>query len=164
MKVQPITVTDACKLVLKWHKHHKPPMGGLFAASVATEAGVVVGVAIAGRPVARHLMNGTTVEITRVAVDRESDENRNACSMLYGAIRKAAAALGYVKVITYTLESETGASVRAAGFRAVAKTNKSDGWMTHPKVSTTPPLLALAAGKEPELHFPSEPKVRWEWP
>lgn len=165
MKITPITVTDAKLRVLQWHKHHKPPMGGLFAVAVAGDSGEIIGVAIAGRPVARHLMNGSTIEITRVAVDREAQENKNACSMLYGAIRRAGTALGYARIVTYTLESEPGTSLRAAGFRAVSKTQESQGWLSHPKVSTVPPIIALSMGKtQEELHFPNEPKIRWEWP
>ena len=68
--------------------------------------------AICGRPISRYLDNGTTLEITRVCTNGE----RNACSMLYGACVRAARALGYKKVITYTLVSETGASLKAANF------------------------------------------------
>lgn len=74
--------------------------------------GQVRGVAIAGRPVARRLDDGESLEILRVC----TDGTRNACSMLYAAIRKAGRALGYKRIITYTLPNEGGASLRAAGF------------------------------------------------
>jgi hypothetical protein len=70
-------------------------------------------VAIVGRPVARRMDDGETVEINRVC----TDGTRNACSLLLGAVRRAARALGYKRVITYTLPSEGGASLRAAGYR-----------------------------------------------
>ena len=73
----------------------------------------LVGVAIVGRPVAPRLDDGLTAEITRVC----TDGTRNACSLLYGACRKAAKALGYVRIFTYTLPEEGGSSLRAAGFR-----------------------------------------------
>jgi hypothetical protein len=87
------------------------PQGALFALGVE-KGGELVGVAIVGRPVGRGLQDGRTVEITRVA----TDGTRNACSFLYGRCRRAAAALGYRRVITYTRQDESGASPRAAGF------------------------------------------------
>jgi hypothetical protein len=163
LKVVPMTITDAREYVRQWHKHHKPPVGGLFAAGVANEAGIVVGVAIAARPIARNSMDGFTIEVVRVAVNRDADA-RNACSMLYGAIRKAATALGYRRVLTYTLQSEIGASLRASGFRATGITQPAEGWMSHPKTALTPGLLAIMQGKEPEQAYPTERKIRWEWP
>jgi len=113
VRLQPSTIKAACQFVRDAHRHHKPPQGGLFAVALADDAGTVLGVAIVGRPVARHLQDGWTAEVTRVAV---VDDARNGCSMLYGAARRAAKALGYRRLITYTLESEGGASLRASGW------------------------------------------------
>ena len=85
--------------------------------------GVVVGVVIVGRPVSRHLDDGHTVEVTRLA----TDGSRNACSMLYGAAIRAARAMGYGRIVTYTLASECGASLRAVGFLPVAKV-RAETW------------------------------------
>jgi len=85
--------------------------------------GQLVGAAIVGRPVARQLQNGETAEVTRVCTGGE----RNACSMLLSACRRGAAALGYRRVITYTLETEPGASLRGAGWHQVA-TVKAASW------------------------------------
>ena len=71
-----------------------------------------MGVVIAGRPVSRHLDDGHTLEVTRLCTTGE----RNACSMLYSAAARAAKAMGYRKIITYTLDTEDGASIRAAGW------------------------------------------------
>lgn len=71
-----------------------------------------MGVAVVGLPKARMAMDGWTLEITRVA----TDGTRNACSLLYGASRRAAFALGYTRILTYTLAEESGASLRASGF------------------------------------------------
>jgi hypothetical protein len=92
----------------------------------ATDDGELVAVAFGGRPVARHLDDGQTVEVTRVA----SSGYLNAPSMLYGAIRRAAFALGYRRVITYTQADEDGASLRAAGYRVVAERPARAGWST----------------------------------
>ena len=110
----PITLSDAYVLVSGLHRHHKPPQGGLFAVACALDgADEPCGCAIVGRPVARMPNDGWTAEVTRLATGGE----RNACSMLYGAARKAARALGHDPVFTYTLPEEGGASLRAAGFR-----------------------------------------------
>ncbi len=74
----------------------------------------MVGVAIVGRPVARLLDNGKTVEVLRVCV--LPDAPKGACSFLYGAAKRQAQAKGYAKIITYTLESESGASLRGVGW------------------------------------------------
>ena len=110
--IRPITLRAAGEFVRAVHRHHAPPQGGLFAAALY-DGETLLGVAIAGRPVARALDDGLTIEVTRVAV---TEGSRNACSQLYGAICRAAAALGYTRAITYTLASEVGSSCKAAGF------------------------------------------------
>jgi hypothetical protein len=108
--VTPITLREAREFVARVHRTHKPPQGGKFAVAVS-EDDTVVGVAIVGRPVSRHLDDGWTCEVTRVA----TDGTRNACSMLYRAAWRAARGMGYTRLITYTLKEEGGASLRAAG-------------------------------------------------
>lgn len=93
-----------------YHRHSRPTVGHKFSVGVADDE--LRGVAIVGRPVSRHLDDGTTLEITRVC----TDGTPNACSMLYGACRRAAKAMGYARILTYTLPNEGGASLRAAGF------------------------------------------------
>lgn len=129
-----MTLTDARAYVEQQHRHHPPPQGGLFAVGVA-EGETVRGVAIVGRPVARMNDDGFTAEVTRVATDGA----RNACSMLYGACWRAARALGYRKVITYTLASEPGTSLRASGWRVVGEV-KGRSWSvpSRPRVDKHP--------------------------
>ena len=112
LSLRPISIQDAKAVVGKWHRHNKPPLSGLFAVAASSDGSEVVGVVIAGRPNARALQDGFTVELTRNC----TDGHRNACSFLYGAARRAAVAMGYTRVYTYTLKSESGASLRAAGF------------------------------------------------
>lgn len=120
----PVRFRDAAAFVAMWHRHHRAPVGMVFAVGAADEHGVLHGVAIVGRPVARMLDNGQTLEVTRVATDGA----RNTCSLLYGACRRAAFALGYTRLITYTQAGETGASLRAAGWRTVAQRPAHSGW------------------------------------
>jgi len=112
--LQPITLEEANQFVREHHRHHKPTVGHKFSIAV-NDGEKVVGVAIVGRPVARLLDDGLTLEVNRVA----TDGTKNACSFLYGACRKACFALGYRKLITYTLPEEGGASLRAAGWKCL---------------------------------------------
>lgn len=104
----PVTFAAACGFTAMWHRHHAPPAGMKFTVGAADETGALVGVAITGRPVARHLDDGAALEVTRVATDGTA----NACSMLYAACWRAARALGYRHLIIYTQAGETGASLR----------------------------------------------------
>lgn len=114
LEIIPISLDEANEFVRQHHRHHRPVVGHKFSIG-ATANGQVVGVAIVGRPVSRHLDDGLTLEVNRCA----TDGTRNACSMLYRASWRAASALGYRRLITYTLPSEGGASLRGAGFRCV---------------------------------------------
>lgn len=131
LQLVPVTRQQSAEAVTRWHRHNGPPLGDLFRVGLADEHGALVAVGIAGRPVSRHLDDGRTVEITRVA----ADGTRNAGSRLYGALTRAALALGYRRVITYTQAGESGASLRGAGFRVVAELPPRRGWhtMTRPR-------------------------------
>jgi len=115
---------DAAAFVAMWHRHHRPPQGMVFAVGVADDDGVLHGVAMVGRPVARMYDNGQTLEVNRTC----TDGSPNANSMLYGAAWRAAKALGYTRLITYTQGAETGASLRAAGWQVVAQRPAHSGW------------------------------------
>lgn len=116
LELTPISIAEANAFVSLHHRHHKPVPGAKFCVAVSS-AGVVRGCAIVGRPVARMLDNGWKLEVNRLATDGA----RNACSMLYGAAWRAAKALGYRRLITYTLPEEGGASLRAAGWRLIGE-------------------------------------------
>lgn len=117
LTISPITFAEANAFVAQHHRHHKPMPGCKFCIAVSDEAGVVRGVAMVGRPVARMSDDGLTLEVNRVCTDGA----RNACSMLYGATWRASKALGYRKLITYTLPEEGGASLRGAGWRLLGE-------------------------------------------
>lgn len=111
MRLMPCTVTAAKKQVKLWHRHLPDIQGGLFAVQCFNDQDECVGVAIAGNP-ARVWQGQAKIVISRVATMGAE----NACSMLYGALARAAKALGYVEIWTYTLPDEPGTSLRAAGF------------------------------------------------
>jgi hypothetical protein len=118
LTIVPCKFDEARAFIARHHRHHLPPIGHRFSLAVADEAGAVRGVATVGRPVSRMLDDGWTLEVTRVA----TDGCPNACSALYGATWRATKALGYRRLVTYTLASEPGSSLRAAGWRVVAET------------------------------------------
>lgn len=99
------------------HRHSDPVAGHKFSIGAKDEAGSIRGVAIVGRPIARMRQDGFTVEILRVA----TDGCQNAPSFLYGACLRAAFALGYARVGTYTLKSESGTSLKASALRSSAR-------------------------------------------
>jgi len=135
LSITPITLREARVWVDRVHRHHRAPVGGLFAIGLSRND-EIVGVAIVGRPVARRLDNSWTAEVTRVAV---IEGVLNGVSKLYGACWRAARAMGYRKLVTYILTSEPGTSVRAAGWRCVGKT-KGASWNvpSRPRVDLYP--------------------------
>lgn len=122
-RIVPVGRDQAFQFIADWHRHHQPPQGFKFALGVASGS-MPVGVATAGRPVARAFDDGLTIEVTRVA----TDGTPNACSALYGACWRAARALGYRRALTYTQDGESGASLRAAGWLHAASRAARAGW------------------------------------
>ena len=146
LKLTPVTLRQAQAFVNKHHRHNVAPQGHKFSIGLEKSRDLI-GVCIVGRPIARHNDDGVTAEITRVCV---LDGNRNANSKLYGAAVRACKAMGYTKVITYTLPEESGASLRAAGFVVERKTeNKPKGWD-----------VPSRRRQNPE-RYPEGQKIRW---
>lgn len=110
-EIIPITLKQANEFVNVHHRHHGTVAGCKFCIGLE-RAGELIGVAICGRPVSRFLDNGKTLEINRLC----TDGTKNACSRLYGACVRIAKNMGYEKVVTYILESENGASLKASNF------------------------------------------------
>lgn len=134
LHIIPLELAEANELVRKWHRHHRPTVGHRFSLGIA-EGERVCGAAIVGRPVARAIDHATTVEINRLV----TDGTPNACSKLLSACWRAARALGYKRLITYTLATEGGGSLRAAGWRVVGEV-KGRSWDTpsRPRVDQHP--------------------------
>lgn len=109
----PVTFREACNFIDKHHRHHPAPQGMKFALGLSNGQHLV-GVITAGRPVSRFRDNGWVLEVTRLCVKRAY---KHACSKLYAAAARVAREMGYRSLITYTLEEEAGASLRATGFQ-----------------------------------------------
>lgn len=138
----PMTLVEANEFVRIYHRHHQPVIGHKFSIGVS-DGEKVVGVAIVGRPVARYLDDGWTLEVNRTCTDGTPNVN----SMLYGACQRATFALGYKKLITYTLPEEGGASLRASNWKCIGRTG-GGSWncKSRPRV---------------DMH-PLQEKIRWE--
>jgi hypothetical protein len=137
-----ISLDEANAFVNEHHRHHPPVVGHLF--SIGAFLGErIVGVVIVGRPVSRHRDDGVTAEVTRLC----TDGTKNACSYLYGRATKAAFALGFTRVGTYTLPDEGGASLRAAGWKLIG--NRGGGEWSAPS--------------RPRKSMKSPTGIKWLW-
>lgn len=140
----PTTLRSANAYIAEHHRHHRPARGCISVVAVA-DGSRRCGVAVVGRPLARMLQDGFTAEVTRCC----TDGTRNACSMLYRAAWRSVKALGYRRLVTYTLPSESGASLRAAGFTMIGEAG--GGRWHRPR-----------CGRVRVDQHPTGPKLRWE--
>lgn len=124
LTVIPLSFRAAAEFVAQHHRHHAPPTGHKFSLGVIDGTGVLRGVAMVGRPVARMFDDGLTAEVNRTC----TDGCPNANSALYGAAWRVTRAMGYRRLVTYTQADETGASLRAAGAAHVADLPPRKGW------------------------------------
>ena len=141
LEAVPLTLRQANAMVDDLHRHHKPVRGHRFSIG-ARRDGVLVGVVIVGRPVARNTSQYDVAEVTRLVTDGTS----NACSFLYARAAQAARAMGYRKIQTFILESEPGTSLRATGWAMESVTREGDHWMNR-------------SGRRDDQ--PTESKTRW---
>lgn len=142
MRIVPLGLDEANAFVDQHHRHRDPVTGCKFCIGLAVD-GQIVGVAIVGRPVARANDNGLVAEVNRLC----TDGTRNAPSKLLSAVKKICRMMGYQRLVTYTLPTESGASLRGAGLTEIGLT-KLDTWDTpaRPRVDTDP----------------AQQKLRWE--
>ena len=152
LEIRPITLREANAYVGQHHRHNQPTNGHKWSIS-CWDDDRLCGVAICGQPVARKLDDGLTIEIRRVC----KDGTRNACTKLYGACAKAAHAMGYKRVVTYTLQSEPGTSLKASGF-----TNAGEAGGVSWDMPSRPREVVQTTLFGEERKYPNEKKYRWE--
>ena len=148
MRIIPFTLRKANEFVKLHHRHSKTVVGCKFSIAAISEAGDVIGIAIVGRPVARKLDDGLTGEIVRTC----TDGTKNVNSFLYGACARIWKEMGGKKIITYTLETESGISLKASGFKHIDTTkavSKGKGWTNRKNREWQPKVHSLK-------------KYRWE--
>lgn len=152
----PISIQAAKQYIARWHRHHEPCKSALWAVACGVTGELEPrGVAVFGRPKARMIQNGVTGEIVRVA----TDGTPNACSFLYGLIRRIAGIMGYTRVPTYTLKTESGSSLRGAAAIEAADV-KGREHDTPSRRRTRKGGAQLADKKRWELFSPSAPEQR----
>lgn len=111
LTIKPIDLKSANAFVLAHHRHNGKVLVHRFSIACYDDDRLC-GVAIVSNPSARKLDDGKTVEVKRVC----TDGTYNACSILYGRCARIAKEMGWERIITYLLESENGASLRASGW------------------------------------------------
>lgn len=135
LKAKLIELKAANEFVAKLHRHHDPVYRDKFRIACTDDEGNIHGVIQAGRPVSRMLDDGNTIEVVRCC----TDGTKNACSFLYSRMARIAKEMGYSKIITYILESEDGASLKASGWN-YEKDVKGQAWSrpSRPRQTTAP--------------------------
>lgn len=123
LMIRPISLKEANAYVVNYHRHHDKVQGHKFSIGVYDQD-KLCGVAIVGNPVSRHMMDGLTLEVNRLC----TDGTKNACSILYARCAKIAKDMGYKKIITYILESESGISLVASGWKCEAENVGGLSW------------------------------------
>ena len=155
MQIVPISLKEAQDFINRLHRHHTAPVGHKF--SIGAKAnGVLVGVCVVGRPVSRYMDDGKTLEVTRLC----TDGTKNACSFLYGRAARIAEDMGYTKIITYILETENGASLKASNWHCEEAETGGGNWscQSRPReIEIT--QLSFLPGKEKK--YPTCKKQRW---
>lgn len=144
LEIRPISNKDAGLFVDENHRHNQAPWGNWFSIALY-DWDELVGVAMVGRPISRILDDGLTAEVRRLTIKGTVP---NGCSMLYGRAKRICILMGFRKVITYTLQSESGSSLKAVGAKAVARV-RARSWDTGKRHRETQPVQL-------------EPKIRWE--
>lgn len=160
--IAPVSNEAAKNYVESFHRHHVSSVQARFSIAALDESGLVRAVAMVGRPVARVLDNGWTLEVNRLA----SDGCPNACSLLYSAARRVSKEMGYRKLITYIREDEPGTSLRAAGWR-FEEVIRARSW-NMPRRHRVDKTEIIKRGRwsvelsadTPELRWPNLPSVR----
>ena len=152
LSIRPIILREANAYVSKYHRHNIATNGHKWSLA-CYDGDRLCGVAIAGQPVARKLDDGLTIEIRRVC----TDGTYNACSILYGACARVAKDMGYKRVITYTLKSEPGSSLKASGFVNCGEAG-GVSWNVPSRRREETQLTLFGEEKK----YPLEKKIRWE--
>jgi hypothetical protein len=136
--IVPMDFKEANAFIQQYHRHHKPVRAGYKFCLGVSDGQQIVGVAIVGLPLSRARMDGWTLEVRRTCTAGVPNAN----SALYGAAWRATKALGYKRLITYTLPTESGASLRGAGWKIIGETEDARGWNRPKRVRVdTHPLV-----------------------
>ena len=151
LEARSIRLVESNAFVIEHHRHHDAAIGHKWSLG-AYQDGRLCGVAIVGRPTGRRLDDGKTLEVTRLC----TDGTRNVCSFLYAAAARRAKREGYERIITFILQSENGASLKAAGWTCETARCGKPQWNSE-RYDGKPEQITLWKKKTP----PREYKQRW---
>lgn len=155
MKCVPVSLKQANAFIEDLHRHHKAVQGHKF--SIGCEiGGVLHGVCVVGRPVSRYLDDGMTLEVTRLC----TDGTYNCCSFLYSRAAKIAKDMGYSKIITYILETESGVSLKASGWKLEDSDVGGGSWNCESRPREIA-ISQLSLFPQKEIKYPTCKKQRW---
>lgn len=150
MKAVPLSQKEAGAFVDALHRHHIAAKADKYRIGCVDDDGKLCGVVQVGRPLSRYLDDGHTLEVIRLC----TDGTRNACSFLYSRAARIAREMGYSKIITYILMSESGDSLRASGWHLEAENVGGGSW----NVPSRPRNDVDERGVD---KYPKEKKQRW---
>lgn len=155
MKAIPLELKEANEFVAQLHRHHEPVHRDKFRVGCLDDTGKLCGVVQMARPVARRLDDGKTIEVVRLC----SDGTYNVCSFLYSKAARIAKEMGYTKIITYILQSESGSSLKASGWICEDDDCGGTSWdvPSRPRVTGEEQLSLF----ETKRKYPNEKKQRW---
>lgn len=156
LTARPIELKEANDFIAKLHRHHAPVHRDKFRFRVVDENGETHGVIQLARPVSRKLDDGDTIEVVRCC----TDGTRNACSFLYSRAARIAKEMGYKKIITYILKSESGVSLKAAGWILENDCCGGGSWdvPSRPRNLVNPEMNLFF---DERTKYPTEKKQRW---
>lgn len=155
LNIVPISLKQANNFVENLHRHHSKVQGHKFSIA-ASDGEKIVGVCIVGRPVSRFLDDGNTLEVTRLC----TDGTYNACSILYARAARIAKDMGYKKIITYILQSESGVSLKASGWTLEQEDVGGGNWSVPSRPRELIPQQLSLFG-DPKQKYPTEKKIKW---
>lgn len=152
----PIELKEAQAYINKYHRHHKASHRDKFRIAASNDGKDIIGVVQVGRPVSRVLDDGHTLEVLRVCTNGD----KNVCSFLYSRAARIAREMGYNKIITYILESETGTSLKACGWECEAKNVGGIDWNVPSRPREIIPAQISLFEEKPKYPV-NEKKQRW---
>lgn len=126
---RPITINEANNFVRTYHRHHRPTQrncGKWAISAIDFLTDEVVGVAICANPVSATYMDGYTLEITRLCTNENAPLGTG--SFLLSNCSKIWRTMGGKRILTYTLDYESGASLKGAGWTQTGVVRPHNNW------------------------------------
>ena len=133
INIKPVSIKNANEFIKTYHRHHRPTSrnSGRWALAAYDNENELIGVAIASNPVSATYMDGITLEVTRLCV--KENAQKGTASFLLSKCCRIRKEMGGSRIITYTLESESGSSLKGAGWNLVGHVKPHNRWIEKSK-------------------------------